>query len=234
MGHKIGFVTERHPEKLSKYKTLILPNVKYIPENSVSEIADFMKNGGHVIIDGSDAVSCTEYGRAASSADRTYIRNHAYYVNARTVEEFNRAYSGFGESTSIAYENGNPASGIDLKRASYDGDNLVAITNVTDTNKTISISGKYINLYDLSEYDGIVELTPYEPMILKEKVDRPTVNKNIDIKPQYVNFNIKYSYTSNKKLITSTTARDESGKVVGIAYCKKMYGKMPKIFSREQ
>ncbi len=221
LGHKIGFVTERHPEKLSKYKTLVLTNVKYIPESSVSEIASFIKNGGHVIIDGSDALSYTEYGLSAQSEDRTYIRNNSYYMNSCTAADFNNALASIGESTSIVYEGNKTADGIDFKKVNYDGDNIIALTNVTDTEKTVSMAGKYINLFDLSEYDGSITLKPYEPMLLAEKTDIPKVNSTIDITEEYVKFDIGYSVSYAKDVTVSAAARDKNGKLAAMAYCQR-------------
>ncbi len=222
LGHKIGFVTERHPEKISGYKTLVLPDVQCLPEESAAEIANFIRAGGHVIIDGSNSLAYSEYKIPTSSADREYIKNNAYYLSGRTAASFNAAYSSFGESTSFVYENGSPASGIDLKKASYDGNNIIALTNVTDTNKTVTVNGKYINLYDLSEYDGKIALKPYEPMILKEKTDKPSVNVTTDIKKQSVDFNITYSYILSKNITISVAARDNNGTLAGMAYCQRV------------
>ena len=76
LGHKIGFVTERHPEKISGYKTLVLPDVQCLPEESAAEIANFIRAGGHVIIDGSNSLAYSEYKIPTSSADREYIKNN--------------------------------------------------------------------------------------------------------------------------------------------------------------
>ena len=109
-----------------------------------------------------------------------------------------------------------------MKKASYDGNHIIALTNVTDTNKTVTVNGKYINLYDLSEYDGKIALKPYEPMILKEKTDKPSVNVTTDIKKQSVDFNITYSYILSKNITISVAARDNNGTLAGMAYCQRV------------
>lgn len=223
LGHKTGFVTERHPEKLSQYKTLILPNVQYLPETSVSEIADFMRNGGHVIIEGSSPMAYTEYGVAASTNDRTYIKNNAYYVSSRTAEAFNAAYAHFGEQTSFVYENTAVAQGIDLKIAEYDGNSVIALTNVTDNDKTVTVLGseKYTNLYDMAVYSNEITLKPYEPMLLLPIRDSAHMQTEAVFNQNTVSFKIDYSYTSDIKMSVVAVSRNGNGSPVGIAYSER-------------
>ena len=95
------------------------------------------------------------------------------------------------------------------------------MTNVTDADKNVTLNGKYINVYDLSEYDGKIALKPYEPMLLKEKTDKPSVNVTANIKEQSVDFDITYSYVSNKNITISVAARDNDGALAGMAYCQR-------------
>ncbi len=225
LGHKTGFVTERKPEKISGYKTLIMPEVRYISEDNVKVIADFMRNGGKVILDGSDSLKYNQFGKAAETADRTYIKNNAVYVNSRTAEAFNNAYAAIGMATSFAKVNDSVASGIDLKLASYDGEELIAVTNLEDGNKTVTFPSeyKYTNLYDMTEYSNIINLTAYEPMLLlkEEIVPEKDVDCTAVFNKQSVEYTVDYAVKNNANIKIVVIARDAENNIIGAAYCAK-------------
>lgn len=221
LGHKIGFVTEKSAKKVYDYKTLVLTDVRYISEESVSVIADFMRKGGNVIVDGScsNVLKYTDYGVSASSDDRTYIKNNATYVTSRTAAAFDNAYIACGENGSFVKENGSVAAGIDLKTAKYGNEKLVYVTNMTSSAKTVTFDGKYKDLLSGNIYDGTAVLQSYEPLLLTDKL----VDYNIEITEKEISedgtmFKSVFIPDSDGVFKTVVLLKDSGGNVVGGAY----------------
>jgi len=220
LGVKTGFVTERHPEKVNKYKAVILPEVRYIPEGAVKTIADYMRAGGKAVIYGSNTLGYTEYGISKSTDDRQYIKDNAIYVSSQTVNNYATALGTAGlDVVSVKDSSGSVVTGVDVKATEYKGDNLIFITNLDESNKTVYLDDttKMVNLLTGDESEGELTLVPYEPVILSPvKEEEP--GETVVLGENSVEFDVSYTPEASENIKMVVVVKDESGAVIGASY----------------
>lgn len=220
LGVKTGFVTERHPEKVNKYKAVILPEVRHIPETAVKAVADYMRAGGKAVIYGSNTLGYTEYGISKSTDDRQYIKDNAIYVSSQTVNNYATALGTAGlDVVSVKDSSGSVVTGVDVKATEYKGDNLIFITNLNNSNKTVYLDDttKMINLLTGDESEGELTLVPYEPVILSPvKEEEP--GETVVLGENSVEFDVSYTPEASENIEMIVIVKDESGAVIGASY----------------
>ncbi len=220
LGVKTGFVTERHPENVNKYKAVILPEVRYIPEGAVKTIADYMRAGGKAVIYGSNTLGYTEYGISKSTDDRQYIKDNAIYVSSQTVNNYATALGTAGlDVVSVKDSSGSVVTGVDVKATEYKGDNLIFITNLNSSNKTVYLDDttKMVNLLTGDESEGELTLVPYEPVILSPVIEEEP-GETVVLGENSVEFDVTYIPETSENIKMVVVVKDESGAVIGASY----------------
>lgn len=225
LGHKTGFVTERHPEKVNNYKTLILTSVTCLPESSAEAIAEFMKNGGNVIADSASALDKNEYGIAKTSDARAYIKNNATYVSSQSAAAYYNVYSAFGDvPVTVKNSSGSVAEDIDVKVADYKGNDLIYIASTDAVAKTVTLPGDWVDLISGAEVTNAISLGKYEPVLLiSADALSATVTGTLTgvFGEKESSFAAKYKSEKEKNATVSIIAYDADGIKLGFAFSKE-------------
>lgn len=161
-GYDVGVVTEKSVDKLSGYKTLIIPSATHTTQAALTAIEGFITNGGKVLYSGNDVLSKNEYEKSLSNSN---------VINAGSTYSLSAIPA--GAVTLKDASTGAAVTGIEWQYSLTEDRILVNAVNMTDSAKVVDVYYNGEKLTKMKELItdnagiGSVTLSSYEPQLLE-------------------------------------------------------------------
>ena len=238
-GKSVQFIAETGVDvarKLENCKVLIIPKTVQVKEDLPEKIADFVRNGGKVLVCDRDTFTKNEYdkpltGKAKESAD--YIKANATLIEnmdqstdtlgEMSFEDFHKYIKDYLKNNNMQYvrvvdaETGEDVDYVEINTGICN-DKLILNMNSLRGDKKVKIiadNQTITSSYDLRSGDNfgeVIELTKYEPVMLEINVS----NQFIDTYNHWAENNI--SNLTNKGIIKGiSNSRFAPDKQISIA-----------------
>lgn len=191
------FVVESQLEKMKNYKVLIIPELPYAQPKTLDAVADYIKNGGRVIILGKNTLSRTDKNLEADTETRDFIFDNSVVVDWTSssdstpdvyVDKLDEAYTNVLREEGLIYaelidtETGKKAKGVEYLMGVYNGKLIVNVSNVREKNGDHAKLKLYVNgeeitkLFDLrenKEVNGEFQIDAYDVTTFAVDVNNP-------------------------------------------------------------
>ena len=144
LDYPVGFITEKmiREGKLKDCALLVIPNCRYVNEETVSAIRAYLAKGGKVAIQGREALLYDEYGKKRDIED-FLARN--IYLHGNTPEEYAGQLdklidtAGARRTVRALDKAGKNVWGVELRTASHQGRRIVYLINQNKDNCEIML-----------------------------------------------------------------------------------------------
>jgi len=187
-GLKTEFVTDNTISSLADYKVLIIPGAEYISETALTELSDYVNQGGKVyILTDGKSLSCNEYGQPSDTALKenvlanselvsfTAYKGNILFPSQDSLTDKIMKYVKDFSDVILYNENNEYVKNVEYQVCEYNGDLLISVCNYDmDNDKKIKIfkngriyTGKITDLRTGEELNGVITVESYKPTILK-------------------------------------------------------------------
>ena len=181
-GMRVGIVSDRSIETLSKYKILVIPRAYNCKPETLAAVNKFIKNGGKVFMQTGSFVK-DQYNQ---NLDNSYLKNNSesFYIRSYSTEfsTFQRYFEKLGMlNIKVCKADGTIPEGIEWEKAEKDGKLLVNITSIPgDTadlhvEKNGEVLSGAINILTNEKIDKTFNISQYTPVLLQFEKDKPIV-----------------------------------------------------------
>ncbi|MBR5152283.1 MAG: beta-galactosidase [Clostridia bacterium] len=170
-GQKVTMITDTEPEKMNDYQLLVVPEVKYVTNDVLMAVKNYIEKGGKVLLVGDDCFKYNEYGLLNDTEVVEYI-----YANVdRQSSVYDKVVElGLSDVVLKDAETGKPISGVEYSYTEYNGKILVNLLNYDfDNSYTFHVyyQGKevteFTELRGMEKVSGTVTVKPYQPILLQ-------------------------------------------------------------------
>jgi len=170
-GQKVTMITDTEPEKMNDYQLLVVPEVKYVTNDVLMAVKNYIEKGGKVLLVGDDCFKYNEYGLLNDTEVVEYI-----YANADRQSSVYDKVMELGLSDVVLKDavTGEPLSGVEYSYTEYNGKILVNLLNYDfDNSYTFHVyyQGKevteFTELRGMEKVSGTVTVKPYQPILLQ-------------------------------------------------------------------
>lgn len=168
-GQKVGFVTDSNPETIADYELLIVPNCTHVKADMLNAIRDYVANGGHVLIQGSNALKKNEYNKEHTAETVDYIYNKADRTSS--IAEKLKAMA-VSVVSMVDITTNQPVTNVEWSYTTYQGKKVLNLLNHDRENTKIvkvMVNGmQETDLFELREgkEQQTLTLKPYEPQLV--------------------------------------------------------------------
>lgn len=233
-GKKVKVVTEKGIEKINGCKVLIVPSCTNVPADAVREIYGFMQNGGNVIIMGSSSLSKDEHNNAYSAdvlSLASQIKSNSkvipvtadgYFISSPTRRELADTFETYFKEQGLQNiwlvdaSTGERIAETEWMTADYDGNKIINICNYTiGTPKTVKLVmngntvSSSINMVSGEQLGESFTINPYDPVLVKIDMQRPSEADNVKVSVGANNTII--SWKNNDERITGVNIYSADG-----------------------
>lgn len=184
-GANPGFITERQlAAGVMPQGVLIIPNATQVQQDAYDAIAAYKNQGGTVLALGTDCLSRDAHNRARASSvefDETIpVTETGTAITAPTAGTVQEYIAELAETELLAGPDGASVTGVEQIRVEYDGAELLNLCSYTwDGAKQVAIDGTAQDLLTGTYYTNVVELQPFEPVLLEFKPPKMTVQADV-------------------------------------------------------
>ncbi len=192
-GQRVGVVSEKSLDQLSKYDIIVLPGVGYGSAEAISALEAYMDNGGRVMYYG-DCMTKNEYRQSQTS---TSVTGHA---KATSYTSTNAIVTALSPGVTVRDTSGNSITGLDWSYYMDEYRLLVNVMNLdygTTKNLDIYLDGKKLSgmteLISGRENIEAISAIGYEPQLLEITIAEPS--EIIDIAADNATQEIIWNYT---------------------------------------
>lgn len=189
-GKAVRFITDLNPSAIHNYKLVVVPGTVQLTKEMLNAIADYITNGGKVLITGneSDILTMDKHTYPHDANIVSHIKNNAEFinfscdengmVNGISKDEFRKRISQEIAELGINYvtlkdaKTGEQVFDVEVNIGVEDGKVVVNVVNYKETRDVNIYLGdtlvaKSVNLRTNKEYGEVVTIEQYVPVTLE-------------------------------------------------------------------
>ena len=185
-GLRVGIVSDRSIENLSKYKILVIPRAYNCKAETLAAVNEFIKNGGKVFMQ-TGSFAKDEYNQ---KLDNSYLTKNAdtfyIYTYSTAFSAFQKYFENIGKlNIKVCGNDGTIPEGIEWETAEKNGALLVNITSISDDTEGLHVerNGEILNgATDLITQNSVGEtftVKQYTPMLLQFGREKSGIDPSI-------------------------------------------------------
>lgn len=181
-GLRVGVVSDRSIEALSKYKVLVIPRAYNCKPETLAAVNEFIRNGGKVFMQ-TGSFAKDQYNQ---SLDNSYLKSNSDSFNIWTYSTAFSSFQSYFErlgmlNIKVCKSDGTIPEGIEWEKLEKNGKLLVNITSITGDTADLHVekNGEILsgatNLMTNEKVGETFTVSQYTPILLRFGKDEPIV-----------------------------------------------------------